>query len=138
MLVIVMKAMKMGNLALRKERPFDAYLAYSIGIWFSLQTAVNVGASAGILPTKGLTFPLLSYGGSSMIVMAVAVAILVRFDFEMRVDGIQAINKAGAAKGKKRTLVKKAKQQVNMVIEDVIDEATLEPSASTKAGGLYD
>jgi cell division protein FtsW len=138
MLVIVMKAMAMGNLALRKERPFDAYLAYSIGIWFSLQTAVNVGASAGILPTKGLTFPMLSYGGSSLIVMSVALAILVRIDFEMRVDGIQAINKVRAAKGKKRTLVRKAKQEVNTVIEDVIEEAQLEPSASAKSGGLHD
>lgn len=93
MFVIVIKAMRMGNLALGKDRPFEAYLAYSIGIWFSLQTAVNVGASAGILPTKGLTFPLLSYGGSSLIIMAIAVAILVRIDFELRVDGIQAMNK---------------------------------------------
>jgi cell division protein FtsW len=141
MFVIVMKAMAMGNLALRKERPFDAYLAYSIGIWFSLQTAVNVGASAGVLPTKGLTFPLLSYGGSSMIVMSVAVAILVRIDFEMRVDGIQAINKAGAAKGKKRTLIRKAKQKINNVIEEVIDDAQSEPftsANSSKAGGLND
>lgn len=137
-LMIVMKAMKMGNLALRKERPFDAYLAYSIGIWFSLQTAVNVGASAGILPTKGLTFPLLSYGGSSMIVMSIAVAILVRIDFEMRVDGIQAINKASAAKGKKSLLTKKAKQKVNAVIEDVISEVPLEPATTIKAGGLND
>ncbi|WP_293759479.1 cell division protein FtsW [uncultured Paraglaciecola sp.] len=138
MLVIVMKAMAMGNLALRKERPFDAYLAYSIGIWFSIQTAVNVGASAGVLPTKGLTFPLLSYGGSSLIVMSVAVAILVRIDFEMRVDGIQAINKSGTARGKKRVLVKKAKQEVNMVIEDVIEDAHLESSISAKAGGIHD
>ena len=138
MLVIVMKAMAMGNLALRKERPFDAYLAYSIGIWFSIQTAVNVGASAGVLPTKGLTFPLLSYGGSSLIVMSVAVAILVRIDFEMRVDGIQAINKSGTARGKTRVLVKKAKQEGNMVIEDVIEDANLESSISAKAGGIHD
>lgn len=138
MLVIVIKAMAMGNLALRKERPFDGYLAYSIGIWFSLQTAVNVGASAGILPTKGLTFPLLSYGGSSLIIMSIAVAILVRIDFEMRVDGIQAINKVGAAKDKKRTLVKKAKEKVNTVIDDVIEQSQLEPSSSAKAGGLHD
>jgi len=101
MACIVVKAMSMGNAALRKERPFDAYLAYSIGIWFSLQTAVNVGASSGILPTKGLTFPLLSYGGSSLIVMAVAVAILVRIDFELRVDGIQAINKGKSLRSTK-------------------------------------
>ena len=138
MLVIVMKAMTMGNLALRKERPFDAYLAYSIGIWLSIQTAVNVGVSAGVLPTKGLTFPLLSYGGSSLIVMSVAVAILVRIDFEMRVDGIQAINKASAAKDKKITLVKKAKQEVNMVIEDVIEDAQLDSSVSSKSGDVHD
>ena len=86
MLIIVMKAMTMGSLALRQERPFDAYLAYSIGIWFSLQTAVNVGASAGILPTKGLTLPLISYGGSSLIVMSVAVSMLLRIDHECRIQ----------------------------------------------------
>jgi cell division protein FtsW len=133
-----MKAMTMGNLALRKERPFDAYLAYSIGIWFSIQTAVNVGASAGVLPTKGLTFPLLSYGGSSLIIMSVAVAILVRIDFEMRVDGIQAINKSSAAKSKKRILVKKAKQEVNIIIEDVIEDAPLESSTNVKFGDAHD
>lgn len=138
MLVIVMKAMVMGNLALRKERPFDAYLAYSIGIWFSLQTAVNVGASAGVLPTKGLTFPLLSYGGSSLIIMSVAVAILVRIDFEMRVDGIQVLNKLSEPKGKKRTLIRKAKQKVNTVIEDVVDEVRIDPSADAKGGGPHD
>jgi cell division protein FtsW len=113
-------------------------LAYSIGIWFSLQTAVNVGASAGILPTKGLTFPLLSYGGSSLIVMSVAVAILVRIDFEMRVDGIQAINTVRAAKGKKRHLARKAKQEVNTVIDDVIEDANLDHSVRPKSGGLHD
>jgi cell division protein FtsW len=70
--------------------------------------------------------------------MSVAVAILVRIDFEMRVDGIQAINKSGTARGKKRVLVKKAKQEVNMVIEDVIEDAHLESSISAKAGGIHD
>ena len=56
----------------------------------------------------------------------------------MRVDGIQAINKTGAAKGKKRILVRKAKQEVNMVIEDVIDESQLEPLANVKVGGPHD
>lgn len=130
MLAIVIKAMRIGNLALVKERPFEGYLAYSIGIWFSLQTAVNVGASAGILPTKGLTFPLLSYGGSSVIVMAIATAILIRIDFEMRVDGIQAINK-GAAAGNKKSALKKAKQQVKEVIEDV---DLVSPSHKQSAG----
>lgn len=119
MLCIVMKAMRIGHLALGRERPFEGYLAYSIGIWFSLQTAVNVGASAGILPTKGLTFPLFSYGGSSIIIMSIATAILLRIDFEMRVDGIQALNKGKKAKVQKRTRIKQAKQEVTDVIEDV-------------------
>jgi cell division protein FtsW len=123
MLIIVIKAMSMGKLALRKERPFDAYLAYSIGIWFSLQTAVNVGASAGILPTKGLTFPLLSYGGSSLIIMAVAVGILVRIDFELRVDGIQAMNKGFTGMSNRKALqqddnaVGTGKKRLSQVIE---------------------
>jgi cell division protein FtsW len=153
MLAIIMKALTMGNLALRKERPFDAYLAYSIGIWLSIQTAVNVGTSAGVLPTKGLTFPLLSYGGSSLIVMSVAVAILVRIDFEMRVDGIQAIKKSSTVRSKKRALVKRAKQVkqggnvvTKDVFEDVVEDVTedvtegmqLQSSTRTKFGNTHD
>ncbi len=95
---LVLKALRLGNRALQAERPFEGYLAYAIGIWFSFQTAVNIGASAGILPTKGLTLPLVSYGGNSLIIMAMAVAILIRIDFELRVDGVQAL---GRGKGKK-------------------------------------
>lgn len=117
MFILVVKALKLGNLALQKERPFDAYLAYAIGIWFSFQTAVNVGASSGILPTKGLTLPLVSYGGSSMITMAVAVALLVRIDFEMRVEGVQALSTTGGAKK-----IKSAKKKVTDVIESLSDK----------------
>ncbi len=130
MLGIVLKALRIGNVALTKERPFDAYLAYAIGIWFSLQTAVNVGASAGILPTKGLTFPLLSYGGSSAIVMAVAVALLIRIDFELRVDGVQALNKGAANKVKKKRTDRSAKQEVTDVLEDVIEDVQMVPDSN--------
>jgi cell division protein FtsW len=125
MLMLVLKALTIGSRALQQERPFEAYLAYAIGIWFSLQTAVNVGASAGILPTKGLTFPLLSYGGSSMIIMAIAVALLLRIDFELRVDGVQALNTGSAAKVKrsKGKVTKAAKQRVTDELDDVIDAA---------------
>ena len=64
LLFVVVKALQIGQVAMAKEQPFNSYLAYAIGIWFSFQTAVNIGASAGILPTKGLTLPLVSYGGS--------------------------------------------------------------------------
>ena len=83
-LFLVTRAMRIGNHAIRHERPFEGYLAYAIGIWLSFQTAVNVGASVGILPTKGLTLPFISYGGTSLIVMSVAVAMLLRIDYEAR------------------------------------------------------
>ncbi|MDM7859529.1 cell division protein FtsW [Alteromonas sp. ASW11-36] len=102
-LTLVIKALRIGNLALSRQRPFDGFLAYSIGIWFSFQTAINIGASAGILPTKGLTLPLVSYGGSSLIVMLVATAILLRIDFEMRVEGVQAL-KSGKTQSKPKSI----------------------------------
>ncbi|WP_438862306.1 cell division protein FtsW [Neptunicella sp.] len=91
LLALVIKALQLGNQALIKERPFEGYLAYAIGIWISFQTAVNIGASAGILPTKGLTLPLVSYGGSSMIIMAMAIALLMRISFELRMTDVQVI-----------------------------------------------
>ncbi|MEC8785717.1 MAG: FtsW/RodA/SpoVE family cell cycle protein, partial [Pseudomonadota bacterium] len=104
---MVLRALSIGNKALEKGRAFDGYMAYSIGIWFSFQTAVNIGASAGILPTKGLTLPLVSYGGSSLIIMSVAVAILLRIDFELRVDGVQAIGRGDSKSGKSKARRKK-------------------------------
>ena len=104
---MVIKALHIGNHALERGRAFDGFLAYSIGIWFSFQTAVNIGASAGVLPTKGLTLPLVSYGGSSLIIMAAAVAILLRIDFELRVEGVQALDRG--EKRKSKATVKSAK-----------------------------
>jgi len=81
---LVFKALYIGKKAFLHNRPFGGYLAFGIGIWFAFQTLVNVGAAAGIVPTKGLTLPLISYGGSSLIIMSVAVSILLRIDFECR------------------------------------------------------
>ncbi|MDO1703346.1 FtsW/RodA/SpoVE family cell cycle protein, partial [Escherichia coli] len=62
----------------------------SIGIWFTFQALVNVGAAAGMLPTKGLTLPLISYGGSRLLIMSAAIAVLLRVDFETRLQKAQA------------------------------------------------
>lgn len=118
---MVIRALHIGNKALSAERPFDGYLAYSIGIWFSFQTAVNIGASAGILPTKGLTLPLVSYGGSSLIIMAIAVAILIRIDFEIRVDGVQALAK-GEKRATKKQIIAPANDTAQVDVEDTIDD----------------
>ncbi|WP_442780992.1 cell division protein FtsW [Alteromonas sp. a30] len=99
---ITVKALIIGNRALQKSLPFEGYLAYAIGVWVAFQTAVNVGASAGALPTKGLTLPLVSSGGSSLIIMCVAISLLVRIDFELRVMGVQALAKKTTRKAKSR------------------------------------
>jgi cell division protein FtsW len=88
--MLVFKALILGKKALEKEKFFEAFFSYAIGIWLCFQAAVNVGASAGIVPTKGLTMPLISYGGSSMIIMTLAVVILIRIDHELRMQSIQA------------------------------------------------
>lgn len=89
-MILVFKALMLGKKALTKEKFFEAFFAYAIGIWVCFQAAVNVGASAGIVPTKGLTMPLISYGGSSMITMTLSVVILIRIDHELRMQSIQA------------------------------------------------
>ncbi|ATG75218.1 cell division protein FtsW [Zobellella denitrificans] len=87
---LAFKALHIGQKVLMGGRQYEGYLAMGIGIWFSFQTVVNVGAASGLLPTKGLTLPLVSYGGSSLLVISTAVAILVRIDFEWRRDNMQA------------------------------------------------
>ncbi|WP_070962619.1 cell division protein FtsW [Vibrio sonorensis] len=88
---LVLKAIFIGRRAFEQEQIFGGYLAFGIGIWFAFQTLVNVGAALGIVPTKGLTLPLISYGGSSLIIMAVAVSILLRIDHETRLYGEEVI-----------------------------------------------
>jgi cell division protein FtsW len=87
---LTFKAMAIGYRALNERVLFSGYLACEIGIWFGFQTFVNIGVTSGMLPTKGLTLPFISYGGSSLIVMSIAVAILLRIDFEFRRKQAQA------------------------------------------------
>jgi cell division protein FtsW len=95
---IVIRALMIGRRAEKRERPFTAFLAYGLGIWLGLQAFINVGVNMGVLPTKGLTLPLMSYGGSSLIIMCVVIAMLLRADYETR-----KFDRAG--QNKKRTSV---------------------------------
>jgi cell division protein FtsW len=74
---------------------FSSFIAYGLGIWFGFQSFVNMGVNMGILPTKGLTLPLMSYGGGSMIIMCCAVALLFRVQSETA--EINAANPARAS-----------------------------------------
>jgi len=81
---LVFRILLIGRRAENRERPFAGYVAYGIGIWIGLQAFINIGVNMGVLPTKGLTLPFMSYGGSSIVVMCMAVAMLVRIDYETR------------------------------------------------------
>jgi len=85
-LFIVLRALAIGRRAERRELPYPAFVAYGLGIWIGLQAFINLGVNMGVLPTKGLTLPLMSYGGSSMVVMCLAIALLLRVDYETRRD----------------------------------------------------
>lgn len=84
--VLVLRALRIGRDADKRERPFAAYVAYGLGIWIGLQAFINVGVNMGVLPTKGLTLPFMSYGGSSIVVMCMALGLLIRVDYETRRD----------------------------------------------------
>ncbi len=105
-MALVFKALLLGRKAVNQEKYFEGFFAYAIGIWFCFQAAVNIGASAGIVPTKGLTMPLISYGGSSMIIMTIAVVILIRIDHEIRLQSIQATSRTSGVKKKTKKLKK--------------------------------
>jgi cell division protein FtsW len=80
--ILFFRSMKIGRVALLQNRAYSAYLAYGIGFWLTFQALINVGVTSGALPTKGLTLPFISYGNNSLLVCGVAVAILLRIDFE--------------------------------------------------------
>jgi len=83
-LFLIFKALSIGRRAEKREQPFAGYVAYGLGIWIGLQAFINIGVNMGVLPTKGLTLPLMSYGGSSLLVMCVVIALLLRIDYETR------------------------------------------------------
>ncbi|MHB1098894.1 MAG: putative lipid II flippase FtsW [Burkholderiales bacterium] len=81
---LVIRAFSIGRTAASLERYFPALVAQGIGIWLGVQTIINLGVNMGVLPTKGLTLPLLSFGGSGIVSNCIALAMLFRIDFENR------------------------------------------------------
>ena len=82
---LVKRAIEIGRTAIHLEHIFSGLVAEGIGIWIGVQTFINVGVASGLLPTKGLTIPFISFGGSAIMAVTAAVAILLRVDYENKV-----------------------------------------------------
>lgn len=83
-ILFLWRGMIIGLTAQKRQDRFAAFVCYGIIIWVGLQTLISMGVNTGLLPTKGLTLPFLSYGGSSVIVLCIAVGLLIRIDTENR------------------------------------------------------
>ncbi|HYC43649.1 MAG TPA: putative lipid II flippase FtsW [Noviherbaspirillum sp.] len=82
---IVKRSFEIGRQAIAMDLTFAGLAAKGIGIWIGVQAFINMGVNLGLLPTKGLTLPLMSYGGSGVLINCVGLAILLRIDYENRV-----------------------------------------------------
>ncbi len=83
-LFILYRCFLIGRRAFYKAEFFGGLIAYGVGIWIMLQAFINMGVNLGLLPTKGLTLPLMSYGGSSMLILMIGLAMVFRVDYETR------------------------------------------------------
>jgi cell division protein FtsW len=81
---LILRAFAIGQQAATLERLFSALVAQGIGLWIGVQAIINMGVNMGVLPTKGLTLPLMSFGGSAIAATCCALAILLRIDWENR------------------------------------------------------
>ena len=81
---LVVRALAIGRQAAKLECYFAALVAQGIGLWVGMQALINIGVNMGVLPTKGLTLPLMSFGGSSITAICLALAVLLRIDWENR------------------------------------------------------
>lgn len=82
---IIKRSFEIGRQAIAMDLTFAGLAAKGIGIWIGVQTFINMGVNLGLLPTKGLTLPLMSYGGSGVLINCIGLAILLRIDYENRV-----------------------------------------------------
>ena len=82
--LLIYRAFMVGREAMMREKYFAALTAQGLAVWLAVQAFINIGVNMGLLPTKGLTLPFLSYGGSGLLANCIAVAVLLRIDVENR------------------------------------------------------
>lgn len=94
---ILWKSFNLAKIADQQGNRFAGYLALGIGVWIGLQSFINMGVNMGILPTKGITLPMMSYGGSSAIVFAVSFTLLLRIELEIRQHDARSLRASDSA-----------------------------------------
>ena len=94
-MALVWRAFRIARAAYAAGMPFQAYLALAFGIWIGVQVLVNIGVNMGVLPTTGLTLPLLSYGRSSLLVTLAWIGVLLRIHHEAGASSRSAVIRAG-------------------------------------------
>lgn len=87
-LLLVTRIFMIGRESQRLGYHFSGFAAYGFGIWIAIQFIVSIGVNTGLLPTKGLTLPLMSYGGSSVLVNCIVIAVILRIDYENRLTNL--------------------------------------------------
>ncbi len=100
--VIVWRAFSLAHHAAQRGQIFAMHLAHGIGLWLALQAFINIGVNMGLLPTKGLTLPLMSYGGSSLVVSCIAIALLLRIGHELGLLGTSGTTQPPRGRGTER------------------------------------
>ena len=99
-LALLWRVFKIAMRAADAERFFEAYLAIGLGTCLGIQAFINIGVNMGLLPTKGLTLPLISYGRSSLIITMICISLLLRIHHELVVDA-KPVNRKGKKRGRK-------------------------------------
>ena len=85
--VLIFRAFVIAGRAMERGQPFNAHLAYGLGLSLGVQAWINIGVNIGALPTKGLALPFMSYGGNNLVASCVALGLLVRIDRDARGGG---------------------------------------------------
>ena len=105
-IALVWRALRIASNSAAAGRLYQAYLAFGLAIWLGAQVFINVGVNMGILPTKGLTLPLISYGRSSMLITLIALGLLLRIEMENR-QIAATVHGKGQRRGKAERRVRK-------------------------------
>lgn len=83
--LLIVRIFMIGQRAFDRHDLFSGYLAYGVSMWFGLQALINMGVNAGLLPTKGLTLPFISYGGGSLLISCMTIGIILRIAYETEI-----------------------------------------------------